>query len=90
MATERLFLTTNTGFFLAGGLAGTISRTATAPFDRIKVYLIAKTESITPKAALDAVTKGNAVTATKKVAGPLRECIRELWRAGGVRSFFAG
>ncbi|ODV82250.1 mitochondrial carrier [Suhomyces tanzawaensis NRRL Y-17324] len=32
------------GFFLAGGLAGVISRTCTAPFDRIKVFLIARTD----------------------------------------------
>ncbi|KAI3406094.2 hypothetical protein KGF56_000935 [Candida oxycetoniae] len=32
------------GFFLAGGLAGVVSRTCTAPFDRIKVFLIARTD----------------------------------------------
>ncbi|CAI5758047.1 unnamed protein product [Candida verbasci] len=32
------------GFFMAGGLAGVISRTCTAPFDRIKVFLIARTD----------------------------------------------
>lgn len=31
-------------FFLAGGLAGVVSRTCTAPFDRIKVFLIARTD----------------------------------------------
>lgn len=32
------------GFFLAGGLSGVVSRTCTAPFDRIKVFLIARTD----------------------------------------------
>lgn len=32
------------GFFVAGGVAGVISRTCTAPFDRIKVFLIARTD----------------------------------------------
>lgn len=32
------------GYFLAGGLAGVVSRTCTAPFDRIKVFLIARTD----------------------------------------------
>ena len=32
------------GFFFAGGIAGVISRTCTAPFDRIKVFLIARTD----------------------------------------------
>lgn len=30
-------------FLLAGGIAGAVSRTATAPFDRLKVYLITDT-----------------------------------------------
>lgn len=32
------------GFFIAGGIAGVVSRTCTAPFDRIKVFLIARTD----------------------------------------------
>ncbi|ODQ64114.1 mitochondrial carrier [Nadsonia fulvescens var. elongata DSM 6958] len=36
------------GYFLAGGLAGVVSRTCTAPFDRLKVYLIANTAKVTP------------------------------------------
>lgn len=31
-------------FLLAGGIAGAVSRTATAPFDRLKVYLITSTK----------------------------------------------
>lgn len=78
------------GYFLAGGIAGAISRTATAPFDRIKVYLIAQTGNSAARKAVEAVTQGEAVQAAKKAAGPLKDSIRALWRAGGVRSFFAG
>ncbi|KAL7271075.1 hypothetical protein RUND412_006192 [Rhizina undulata] len=77
------------GYFLAGGLAGTISRTATAPFDRIKVYLIAQTGKA-PKGVVNAAIKGDAVKVATKAAGPIKEAIRTLWRAGGVSSFFAG
>lgn len=81
----------DSGYFIAGGLAGTISRTATAPFDRLKVYLIAQTDggSVSTKIA-GAVSEGNAVQAAKTAARPLQDALRALWRAGGVRSLFAG
>lgn len=79
------------GYFLAGGLAGALSRTATAPFDRLKVYLIAQTQTRNmPRNAAEAVVKGEVVKAAKKAAGPIRKAVLALWRAGGVRSFFAG
>ncbi|CRK31765.1 hypothetical protein BN1723_018465, partial [Verticillium longisporum] len=33
------------GYFLAGAVAGGVSRTATAPLDRLKVYLLVNTKS---------------------------------------------
>lgn len=76
------------GYFAAGGLAGVISRTATAPLDRLKVYLIANTG---PNAeTIDLVKKGDAASAAKTVGRPLVNATRELWKAGGIRSLFAG
>jgi solute carrier family 25 phosphate transporter 23/24/25/41 len=76
------------GYFAAGGLAGVISRTATAPLDRLKVYLIANTGEI--KDSINAVKKGDAVAAAKTVGRPLIEASKALWKAGGMRSLFAG
>ncbi|KAK9475310.1 mitochondrial carrier domain-containing protein [Dipodascopsis tothii] len=71
------------GYFVAGGAAGVISRTMTAPFDRLKVYLIARTESAAPATA-------EAREIAKMRGSPLLNAIRVLWRHGGVRNFFVG
>lgn len=76
------------GYFLAGGIAGIVSRTSTAPLDRLKVYLIAQTEGSSK--ALEAVKKGSAVEATKHATRPLVDACKALWKAGGIRSLFAG
>jgi len=76
------------GYFVAGGVAGVVSRTATAPLDRLKVYLIAQ---VGVKAeAVQAARSGAPVQAAKKVARPLIEATKQLWRMGGMRSMFAG
>lgn len=82
------FLLPDPGYFAAGGIAGAISRTATAPLDRLKVYLIANTGTV--KDSLSSAKKGDAVQVAKHVSRPLVDATKELWRAGGVRSLFAG
>ncbi|KAI4089023.1 MAG: hypothetical protein LQ348_002746 [Seirophora lacunosa] len=76
------------GYFLAGGLAGVISRTATAPLDRLKVYLIAQTS--VKNDALTAVKSGAPIQAAKHASRPLVDASKLLWRMGGIRSLFAG
>ena len=81
-------LAPNVGYFAAGGLAGITSRTATAPLDRLKVYLIAQTGSASE--AVEAAKQAKPIAATKHGASTLWGACKDVWRAGGVRSLFAG
>ena len=77
------------GYFIAGALAGGISRTATAPLDRLKVYLLVNTKT-KAGAALDTAKSGQPLSAVRKAGKPIGDAIHDLWRAGGIRTFFAG
>jgi solute carrier family 25 phosphate transporter 23/24/25/41 len=76
------------GYFAAGAVAGVVSRTSTAPLDRLKVYLIANIGN--SNSSIDAAKRGDAVTAAKKLGQPLIDAVKDLWKAGGMRSLFAG
>ncbi|RMZ85627.1 hypothetical protein DV737_g568, partial [Chaetothyriales sp. CBS 132003] len=76
------------GYFIAGGMAGMVSRTATAPLDRLKVYLIAQTKP--NEATVQVAKKGSLLQAVRGFGRPLMDACKELWRAGGMRSLFAG
>lgn len=77
------------GYFLAGAVSGGVSRTATAPLDRLKVYLLVNTQ--TPKdVALAAAKHGKPLVALRNASGPIVEAMATLWKAGGFRTFFAG
>lgn len=77
------------GYFVAGAIAGGVSRTATAPLDRLKVYLLVNTKSETAT-AVNALKSGKPVNAVKNAARPLGDAVRDLYRAGGLRGFFTG
>ncbi|KAF2706756.1 calcium dependent mitochondrial carrier protein-like protein [Pleomassaria siparia CBS 279.74] len=78
----------NPGYFVAGGLAGIVSRTSTAPLDRLKVYLIAQTS--VAKETVSAAKSGNIIGAAINAWRPLASATNELWQAGGIRSLYAG
>ena len=84
-------------YLLAGGLAGAVSRTATAPFDRLKVYLINAVDrpgiplpslSSTATQPIQAV-KAIAETGSKGM-GAFASAMKSLYAEGGVRAFFVG
>lgn len=78
----------NVGYFAAGGLSGITSRTATAPLDRLKVYLIARTDAAENAAQL--AKQGHALTAASHGLKTLWRATLDVWGAGGMRSLFAG
>lgn len=77
------------GYFLAGAIAGGVSRTATAPLDRLKVYLLVNTTS-GAETAIGALKQGRIIDALRNAARPFSDAMKDLYRSGGVRSFFAG
>ena len=77
------------GYFLAGAIAGGVSRTATAPLDRLKVYLLVNTTADS-ETALAAIKQGRPIAAAKNAARPFTDAVRHLYRSGGLKGFFAG
>lgn len=77
------------GYFLAGAIAGGVSRTATAPLDRLKVYLLVNTAR-GGETAISALKQGKPIAAIKNSFRPFGDAVKDLYRAGGLRGFFAG
>jgi len=83
-------------FLLAGGVAGAVSRTATAPFDRLKIYLITTARSTATSEMVKGELKGKStVDQTAKMAskgaGILKEALFTLYKeGGGLKAFWLG
>ncbi|UNI16158.1 hypothetical protein JDV02_002623 [Purpureocillium takamizusanense] len=77
------------GYFLAGAIAGGVSRTATAPLDRLKVYLLVNTRSSSETAGA-ALKQGRPIAALQNSLRPIKDAVRDLFHSGGLRGFFAG
>ncbi|KAK0708954.1 mitochondrial carrier domain-containing protein [Lasiosphaeria miniovina] len=77
------------GYFVAGAVSGGVSRTATAPLDRLKVYLLVNTKASAP-VALAAAKHGHPIVAIRDASKPIADAVASLWKAGGLRNFFAG
>lgn len=79
------------GFFIAGGISGVISRTCTAPLDRLKVFLIARTDlSSTLLNSKQALLAKNPHADLAKIRSPIVKAITTLYRQGGLRAFYVG
>ncbi|CDR42718.1 CYFA0S10e01486g1_1 [Cyberlindnera fabianii] len=79
------------GFFLAGGLSGVVSRTCTAPFDRIKVFLIARTDlSSTLLHKKAELAQQHGKVPLEKIRSPIIKAATTLYRQGGLRAFYVG
>jgi solute carrier family 25 phosphate transporter 23/24/25/41 len=84
-------------YLLAGGLAGAVSRTATAPFDRLKVYLINHVDKSPTSLPNLKGTATHPIEAASKIAqtgskgvGAFASAVRSLYLEGGVHAFFIG
>ncbi|KNC99043.1 uncharacterized protein SPPG_05994 [Spizellomyces punctatus DAOM BR117] len=71
-------------YFVCGGLSGAVSRTVTAPLDRLKVLLVTQT-TVTPT-----TTSATAATTTRSNTGIIMEGLKRIYHEGGIRSFYRG
>ncbi|CDK26014.1 unnamed protein product [Kuraishia capsulata CBS 1993] len=84
------------GYFLAGGLSGVVSRTCTAPFDRVKVFLIARTDLTSTflhsKEEIRHIIEEqkHQELAESKIKSPIIKAARSLYRQGGLKAFYVG
>ncbi|GAA6025677.1 hypothetical protein JCM10207_008826 [Rhodosporidiobolus poonsookiae] len=77
-------------FLLAGGMAGAVSRTATAPFDRLKVYLITSPACVPSPAAASAAAPQSGKK-PRPGAGSLVKAVRAVYaQGGGIKAFWTG
>ncbi|KAH7920164.1 mitochondrial carrier [Leucogyrophana mollusca] len=69
-------------FLMAGGIAGAVSRSCTAPFDRLKIFLITRP----PEMGGTALSPKPSVGGLKSIAG----AVARIYAEGGVLAFWTG
>ncbi|EJF61198.1 mitochondrial carrier [Dichomitus squalens] len=69
-------------FLLAGGFAGAVSRTCTAPFDRLKIFLITRP----PELGGTTLSSQTPIRGIKAIMG----AIARIYSEGGVLAFWTG
>jgi solute carrier family 25 phosphate transporter 23/24/25/41 len=72
-----------------------VSRTATAPLDRLKVFLLVNTKSSSSAASTGSATTAAkqgrpAAVAMRRSMNPIVQAVHDIYGSGGLRSFFAG
>lgn len=70
------------GYLFCSDLVLQVSRTATAPFDRLKVFLITRPPELVPAS--------NDSASSPQQARAISIAIRQLYREGGVMAFWVG